>query len=147
MSLPLTVAFALGLAAHVLLANAFPSPWWVPDLSLVVLVIVVARVPDRWLSLSWLAGVFKMTWAVRFPGQILVSTLFVGWVVQALSRRLDTTDPRTEWLIVGLASLCLTLGALWVEELWTVPLMGLAVVHVSLTVLAVPLARQVLRAL
>ena len=143
MSFPLTVAFVLGLAVHALLAGVIPSPWWVPNLSLVVLVVIVARVPNRWLILSWLAGMFMMVWTVRFPVLVFASYLFVGWAVQALSQRLDTTDPRAEWLIVGLASLCLTLGALWLESLWSVSLVGLAVVHIGLTVLAVPLTRRV----
>lgn len=143
MSPPLAVAFALGVAAHALLASVIPSPWWVPNLTLVTLVLLVARAPGRWLILSWLAGIFMMVWAVRFPGPVFTGYLLVGWAVQALSKHWDTTDPRAERLMVGLASLCLTVGVLWLESLWSVALVGLAVVQAGLTVLAVPLTRRV----
>ena len=60
------------LIAQALLTSAFSSSWWVPDLTLVGLVLAVARTPSRWFLLSVVAGVFTMAWAIRFPKQVFL---------------------------------------------------------------------------
>ena len=130
------------LAAHALIARAVPSPWWVPDLTLVGLILAVARAPSRWLLLSAVAGLFTMAWAVRFPKQMFLSYVALGWVVQMLGRAWDATDLRVQLGMVGLASALLSLGGLWLDELWSFPLLGLSMVRVAMTVLAVPCVRH-----
>ena len=131
------------LIAHAVLARAVPSPWWVPDLTLVGLLLAVAKAPSRWLLLSVVAGLFTMVWAVRFPKQVFLSYVALGWVVQMLGRQWDATDPRVQVGMVGLASALLTLGGLWLDELWSFPLLGLSMVRVAMTLLAVPCVRHV----
>ena len=130
------------LATHALIARAVSSPWWIPDLTLVGLVLAVARTPSRWLLLSAVAGICTMAWAGRFPQQTFLSYIVLGWVVQALGRQWDATDPRVQVGMVGLASALLTLGGLWLDELWLLPLLGLSMVRVALTILAVPCVRH-----
>ena len=130
------------MAAHAWLARAVSSPWVVPDLTLVGLVLSVAKTPVRWFACSVIAGLFMMGWAVRFPAQVFLSYVTLGWLVRALGRQWDATDPRVQTVMIGAASLLLTGGALWLEDLWSLSLFGWAMVRVALTVLAVPCARH-----
>ena len=135
---------AVCLIAHALLTSTFSSSWWVPDLTLVGLVLAVARTPSRWFLLSVVAGVFTMAWAIRFPNQVFLFYVALGWVVQLLGRQWDATDLRVQVGMVGLAGALLSLGALWLDELSSLPLLGLSMAHVATTVLAVPCVRHLL---
>ncbi len=130
------------LIAHALLASAIASPWWVPDLTVVGLVLTVARTPSRWFLFSVVAGLFTMGWAVRFPRQVFLSYVALGWVVQTLGRQWDATDLRVQVSLVGLASALLTVAGLWLDELWSLPLLGLSMIRIALTVLMVLCVRH-----
>lgn len=119
-----------------------PSPWWVPDLTLVGLVLSVVRSPARWLALSGWAGLITMAWAVRFPGPILAGYLFIGWASQMLARQWHATDLRIECLLVAIGSLSLTLGTLWLDDLWSPVLLLLTGIRAALTCAAVPLVHH-----
>lgn len=136
MSAAVPVTFAGCLLTHLFLASLVTSPWWVPDLTLVGLVVTVARAPHRWAVLSGLAGLFMAVWAIRFAQQIFLGYLVTGWAVHALCRQWDLTDRRVQWLVVGIASLAMTFGALWLDGLWSPALMGLAMTRVALTCLS-----------
>ena len=142
-SLERMVALLACLTAHLLLAGVVASPWWVPDLTLVGLILAVAKAKRRWIALSSLAGLVMMTWAVRFPAPILITFLALGWAVRGLSAQWDLADIRVQCLVVAVASSLLTFGALWLEDLWSLPLLGLAAAHVAMTVAAVPCVRHV----
>ena len=130
------------LIAHAVLARAVSAPWWVPDLTLVGLVLAVARTPSRWVLLSVVAGLFMMGWAVRFPVQVFLSSVVIGWVVQAIGHQWDATDLRVQVGLVGLASGLLTMVGFWLEQLWSLPLLGLSIGRIALTVLLVPCVRH-----
>ena len=132
------------LIAHALLTSAFSPSWWVPDLTLVGLVLAVARTPSRWFLLSVVAGVFTMAWAIRFPKQVFLFYVVLGWVVHVLGRQWDATDLRVQVSMVGLAGALLSLGALWLDELSSLSLLGLSMARVAMTVLAVPCVRHLL---
>jgi hypothetical protein len=127
------------LVAHALIALVVPSSWWVPDLTLVGLVLTVGKAPSQWCLLSGMAGLFTVAWAVRSSGPILVGYLLLGWIVHVLARHWDATDLRVQCLMSGIASLVMTFGALWLSGLWSLPLLGLASAHVAMTGLSVPL--------
>ena len=131
--------------AHLLLAGLIPSPWWVPDLTLAALVLAVGRTPRRWLTLSGVAGLFTIIWAVRFPLQILIGYLAVGGVVCTLTRYWDTADVRVQSLMAGVASLAMAFGALWLDGIWSMVQLGLAGVHAAMTALAVLVIQRVLQ--
>ena len=65
-------------------------------------------------------------------------------MVQLLGRQWDATDLRVQVSMVGLAGALLSLGALWLDELSSLPLLGLSMAHVAVTVLAVPCVRHLL---
>ncbi|MDP3722836.1 MAG: hypothetical protein Q8R91_04990 [Candidatus Omnitrophota bacterium] len=133
------------LAAHVVAAQGCPFPWWVPDLTVVGLVVSVGDAPARWLGRSTLAGFWAAIWAIRFPVVILMGLLAVGWAVRLLARQWDVADPRLQALVVSVAGVVMGCGALCLDGLWSVPLLGLVGARAAVTTITVPLARRLLR--
>ena len=130
------------MAAHLALANISRSPWWVPDLTLVGLVLSVVRSPTRWLSLSGWAGLITVVWAVRFPGPIFTGYLLVGWASQVVARQWDATDLRIECLLAAAGSFLLMLGMLWLDDAWSPLLLALTGLRAALTCGVVPLVHR-----
>ena len=125
-----------------ILVGVAPSPWWVPDLTLVGTLQAVVRSPDRWLSYSMTGGLLVMAWAIRIPVALCSTYLLLGWAVCFLCHRWDATDPRVQVLLVGAASLLLSTEALWLEGLWSLPLAALAVGHAGLSSLGALCVRR-----
>lgn len=130
------------LLVHALLAEVIPWPWWVPNLTLVGLILAIGATPRRWLIYSLIAGMVSVVWVVRFPGPTLLGYLAVGWMIQALAKLWDASDARVQSLMVGLAALLFTGAALWLDMLWSLPLAGLLAIHVAITCATLPLARR-----
>ena len=133
------------LVAHALLARLIASPWWVPDLTLVGLVLGVSLRPRRWLMASVMAGLFMMLGAVRFPVQIFLGYLLCGTIVQFAAQRWDTTDGRIQGCVVIVLSTLMTLGLLGLERLWSWPLLAFAALRVAVTGLSLWFVQQLLR--
>lgn len=136
---------ALCMGGHLLLAGAISSPWWVPDLTLAGLVLAVIRVPRRWLLFSATAALWVAMWAVRHPASIFVGYLAVGAVVRLLSESWDVSDPRVLCVLAAAASALVTYGMLWIDDIWSLPLIGLAAEHVLVTGLSVPVIGRVFK--
>lgn len=130
------------LVAHAVLARLIASPWWVPDLTLVGLVVGVSLRPKRWLMASVMAGLFMMLGAVRFPAQVFLGYVLCGTIVQLAARRWDTTDGRIQGGVVLILSAFMTLGLLGLERLWSWPLLAFAVLRVAVTGLSLPCVRS-----
>jgi len=130
------------LLLHTVMVQLIPWPWWVPDLTLVGLVLAVGRSPRQWLIYSAIAGLWTVLWAVRFHAPLLAGYLAVGWTVQALGRRWDAADPKVQMGLVGWAAALITVGSLWLHDLWSVPVVGLAGAHVAMTCAALPPVRR-----
>lgn len=121
------------LLAHAVLAQAPVSPWWVPNLTLVGMVLAIGRHPERWAVWAGVASGWAMVWAVRMPWVVGLSYLGCGWGVHGLCQSWETSDVRMQSLAVGLSSLVMTVALLWVDRLWSLPVAGMAVVHVGMT--------------
>jgi hypothetical protein len=134
-------ALLVGLLAHVLWADLAPSSWGVPNLTAAALVVAVSRAHRRWLACSAIAGLVPAVWAIRGAPLVWASYVALGGAVRALTRRVDVTDLRIQCALTGLASAAMLGGAVWMEGRWSFPLAGLAVAHVMLTALSVPLVR------
>ena len=132
------------LIVHVLLAGIIPSSWWVPDVTLVGLILAIARAPRQWLVCPGLAGVLMMAWAVRYPQLILIGYLGLGGAVRLLARQWDTNDLRVQYVTVSSASLLMSLGTLWLDDLWSLPLLGLVGARMLVTTMTLPLIRRLL---
>ena len=131
------------LVAHVVLARLIASPWWVPDLTLVGLVLAVTRRPARWWLLSAVAGLLTMGWAVRSAGSIFAGYLLIGGAVRLAGHQWDATDLRIEAGLVGAASLMATLGTFWLGDVWSPLLLVFMGLHTALTCATVPLVHYV----
>jgi hypothetical protein len=125
------------LGAQALVACVVPSPWWVPDLALVGLVLVIGATPERWLPAACLAGLFTGALAVRVPIPIAFGYVIGGWVLRTAGSRWDLGDRRVQCLAASGLSAVLTLGMLWLEDEWSLALVGLASVRVFLTALVI----------
>ena len=131
------------LIAQALIAQAAPSPWWVPDLTLIGVLLAVVRAPREWLMVSAVAGLWIMIWAIRFTWPLTLGYVALGGVVRLLAVQWDLSDRRIRYPLAGISSLLLTLDLLWFDELWSVRLLGLALLRVALTVLALPIVEWV----
>ena len=132
------------LLAHALIAQTVSSPWWVPDLTLVGLVLAVGIRPARWLAASLVAALFSFLWAIRFSGQLFTGSLLCGWLASRVGTRWDATDVRVQALVALLACALMTFGMMWLENLWSLPLLSVALIHVAITGLCVPTVRRLL---
>ena len=130
------------LLAHALLADLAAWPWWVPNLTVVGLVLAVVRRPERWVACSALAGLFATLCAVRVPGPIFVSYVVLGWTVRVIGTQWDTNEPRVRFLLVAAACLVTTLYAVWLDGLWSLAILGWIVVHTVVTTLLVPVIQR-----
>jgi hypothetical protein len=128
-----------GVIAHLALAMVIPWPWAVPDLTLVGLVLGVTRSPSRWWLLSAAAGLLTMGWAVRSAGPVIAAYWLIGWAIRLAGRHWDATDVRIASGLVGGASLLLTLGAFWLDDVWSPVLLSFMVLRIALTCAMVPL--------
>lgn len=136
---PAALRAALGilaacLGAHVVLAQLIPSPWGVPNLTLIGLILASGRSPRHAVWFGGWAGLSAMLWAIRAEWQLLLGYLLAGWAIRRLGRPWDVAEPKVQLAITGLLGVALVTAALWLEGLWSVPVTVLAVVHVSLTI-------------
>lgn len=115
-------------AVHLLLVACFGSAWWVPDLTLVGMVLMIAAAPTRWVLASALAGGLAMLWAVRFVPVVFAGYLALGWGLRQAVHHWDAADQWVLSALVGLAAALLTGGLVWLDDLWSpavaVALMG-----------------------
>lgn len=134
------------LLMHVVLAQVVPSPWWVPDVALAGCVLVVSAAPKRWAPLSAVPAVAMMPWLTRATLPLGLGYLMCGAMVRLAATRWDVADARVQLTLVVVASTFMTLGAMALAGLCSLPVVGLAVLHVGLTALCVPLIRYFSRA-
>ncbi len=123
---------------HGVLASLLPMPWLVPDLTLLGVVIATARAPHRWLIYAGFAGCVMMCWAVRVPGPILLSYVVVGGAIRVTATQWDIADRAVQRVLVGTATLGLSLAWLWVDNVWSFSLVAWAFGRALMTSVLVP---------
>ena len=132
------MSLLLGCAlAHLAAARFLASPWWVPDLTLVGLVLAVWYRPERWLLYAVTAGLLMLIWAVRFPVPVFLAYAGCGTLVRLAVGQLTVMDDRFQVLVTTILEAGLTGIFLWLEALWSLPLVGFALGRVALTGLSV----------
>jgi hypothetical protein len=129
-------------AGHAGLTLAVPDPWLAPNLTVVGLVLAAAGSPERWLPCSAVAALCSLVWAVRFPIAVGGGYLAVGWLLHWVAGQWDAADPRVQSGLVGVSSALLTVGSLWLHDLWSLPVAGLALVQIAVTYGAFLLVRR-----
>ena len=128
---------------QLVLAQAMPSPWWVPDLIVAGLIVAVIRQPSRWMTLSVMASLCQALWALRAPGQLMGSYLAVGGVTAVVHTRWDLTDRRLQLLLVMAASVMMTGVGFWLDEVWSAPIIAAALLRLGLTVISLAVITQI----
>lgn len=129
---------------HVVLTTLFGPAWWVPDVTLVGMVLCIAASPARWLPASVLAGGIAALWAVRWTPLVFAGYLAIGWGLRQASQQWDAGDPRVRTLLVALAVTLLTGWLVWVDDLWSPAIVGALLTRVASSAgLAVFLQRMV----
>lgn len=131
-------------ATHIIWLHISPLVWLVPDLTLLGVVLAVSTKPERWFALSLLAGAATTLWLVRWLPFFFLGTIAVGWIVREVTRHWDARDVRIQALLVILSSAAMTLGALGLDQLCSLSIWAMAILHVAMTLLALPIAKRVL---
>lgn len=127
---------------HGLLANFASSGFWVPQLTLVGLVISILRYPKGWLLLSLLTALVANTWTIRLAYAVCMMVLALGFSVQWIIRRWDVNEMMLQILLVVLAVVLFDLGMVWLEDSWSWAQLGSVLLNTIVTALAaVPLLR------
>ena len=121
---------------QLVLAQAMPSPWWVPDLMAAGLIVAITRQPSRWVLFSAIAGLCQSLWALRAPGPLMGSYLAVGGLTAVAHTRWDLTDRRLQSLLVMAASAMVIGVGFWLDEVWSAPIIAAALLRLGLTVIS-----------
>jgi hypothetical protein len=129
------------LVIHLTLAMAVPSPWVVPNLTLIGLVLAVSRTPRRWAAYALLVGVVAMLSAVRAPSAAFFGYVAAGAACRAVSLQWDANDRRVQWVVTGVVDFLLTLSALWLEGVWSVRLTAAGLLRAGVSVLCLHLVQ------
>ncbi len=127
------LTFAVCILAHAVLAVSLPSPWLVPNLTLVGMAQAITTRPSRWFMVSVLAALSVMGWAIRFAAPIFAGYWLVGAAMRVIIGQWETADVRLQCVLAGVACACVTFGALWLDGLWSWRILGGALVHVAAT--------------
>ena len=118
-------------------------PWWVPDVTLVSVVLLIAAEPRRWLVLAATAGLLAMCWTVPMPAMALAWYGGLGASLRGLGRIIDLGDLRVQLLVIGFAEALWLALHVWLQSALSISLVGWSVVHIAATLIAVPWLRRV----
>jgi hypothetical protein len=114
----------------------------VPNLTVVGMVLSVARSPSQWAVLGALAALVPIVWAIRFGGLIAVGCVVAASGVAWVARRWDAVDERVQGALVLFASLAWTAGAVWMDGLWSPAAGSLAIAQTAVTYAAFLVVRR-----
>ena len=124
---------------QIVLARLGCSTWWIPDLLLVALILSVAASPSRWLLYGIVAGGISALWAVRVPWALWAANLLLAGLIRVGARHWDLSDARVQQVLVGVANLLMRLWLVWLDDTWSLALVGPLLLQTGVTVLVVPL--------
>src|SRR3989338_3153440 len=128
--------FAL-IGLHLIAALFIPSPWFVPNFSVVGLVLAVSHKPSSWFAFALLCGLLSALWVIRSPVPVMMSYVAIGWVVQMLGSQVDVRRLDFQYLMVGISTLIVTLSGLWLSGIYSFPLLALIILNVIISSLSV----------
>ena len=140
------VLLGLCCMAHAGAMFAVAEPWWAPNLTMVGLVLAVARAPERWFACSVGAALTTMVWAIRFPVAVAGLYLAAGWLVRWTAAQWDVSDARVQGTLVAAASGVMAFSSLWLHGLSSFSVAASALAHVLLTYAAFCAVRWLLPA-
>ena len=136
-----------GTALHVVLGRWVASPWLMPDLTLISMVLAMTLPSQSLLGPALLAGFFVMLSTPQQPLLLGGTYVGAGWLIQVLALRWDLTDSTLQQLTVGAAEAGLLAMWLMLNAQVTMGLLLLAGMKLVMTVVCVPLVSFVMRRL
>ena len=128
--------------AHVVLGR-WVSPWLMPDLTLLSVLLTMLQIPGYPLGPALLGGVLAMFLAVHHPVLIGLAYLGAGWVVKWLAAWWDVTGVSMQRMAVGVAEGLLLTVLFLLSAPMTGGLLLLGGLRLALTILCLPLVRAV----
>jgi len=136
----LVVVVGLGVLSHLAIGRWLPSPWLVPDLTMLSVAVLILRLPGHPLAPAWLAGVAAMALAVHHPLWAGMAYLAAGAAVKWMAHQWEVTVPSRERLVIGIAQggLLILLASRGPVTAGLIVMGGL---QVGLTLLCLPLMR------
>ena len=131
-----------GTLCHVVLGR-WVSPWLMPDLTLLSVLLTMLQIPGHPLGPALLGGVLAMVLAVHHPVLIGLAYLGAGWVVKWLAAWWDVTGVSMQRMAVGVAEGLLLTVLLMLSAPVTGGLLLLGGLRLAITILCLPLVRAV----
>lgn len=129
------------LLIHLGLVTAAASTWWIPNVTLLALILAVARHPTRWLGPALLTAFAIVVWAVRDAREVFLAPLAIAGIVRLLVQHWDGHDLRVQILLVTAGVLAWNLTGLWLDGAWERSMLQLLIAQPVLTGASVPLVR------
>lgn len=120
------------------------SPWFMPDLTLTGIVLAVILVPGRPLGPACLGGLAVLLLSVQHPVAMGGMLLGVGVLVKGAAGQWDLTAPSLQRVAVACAQGTFLAAQIALGASLTRDLLVLAISHLLITTLCVPLVRSLL---
>lgn len=127
---------------HFVLVQWF-SPWWVPNLTLVGALLGICLQPARWWMYGLAAGWALTFWSTRHPQWLVGCFLVIGALVALGSRQWNLSDGRVQMGAMACAMAFFAAVILWIDHIAFWPIAFNVLIWWSVSVLAVPLVREV----
>lgn len=144
MSVALFVMLGVGTLIQVSVGRWVGSPWVVPDLILISMILAMAKVPeDPPMSSGLWGAVLAMVATLHEPVAVGLAYLGTAWLVRRLASRLDLADPTIQLMVVGIGEVLLLGVWLMLDSRLCVGVVMLSVVRLGMTVGCVPFMRRV----
>lgn len=137
------VMLGVGTLIQVSVGRWVGSPWVVPDLILISMILAMAKVPeDPPMSPGLWGAVLAMVATLHEPVAVGLAYLGAAWLVRRLAFRLDLADPTIQLMIVGIGEAFLLGVWLMLDSRLRVGMVTLFVVRLGMTVGCVPMMRR-----
>ena len=105
-----------GAVSHLLVGRWVNSPWLMPDLTLIGMMLAMGRFPEQAWRIAGSGGWFAMIASVRQPGLVGLAYAGAGGLARWIAVRWDVSRPAVQLLAVGLTEGLMILVALCVES-------------------------------
>lgn len=121
---------------HLILAPLAQSPWWVPQLTLLGMLIGILKRPKAWFLLSLLTAWVMNFWTIRLGYSLCFMLLAIGFIEQWILSRWELNDAPPRLLLFTAAVVLADLGMIWLEDSWSWTQLGLCLLHAAVTAVA-----------
>ena len=136
---------SMGALGHLAIGRWVASPWLVPDLTLVIIVVTMIRCPGYSLSPALYGGLLVMLFTIHHSVAVGLAYVGAGVLTKLLATQWNVASPFLQQAMVGVAETGLVMVALFLNRAASLTLLGLAGAKVLITVACVPLLRRLVQ--